>query len=75
MLHGISVSDIKNPQERIPSTSNSTDLETGADLSGKPPLRSAQDNVEEFLAGGHRLYLLPGRLHVESEDRSVSKGG
>lgn len=38
-------------------TSDTADLEAGTDLCGKLSLSAAQDNVEEFLARGHRRNL------------------
>ena len=39
------------------STSNTADLETSTNLSGQLALSTAQDNIQEFLAGGHRRNL------------------
>ena len=44
-------------------TSDPTDLEAGADLSGQSPLGAAEDDVQEFLRGGDRRNVLPRRLH------------
>ena len=44
-------------------TSNSADLEARPDLSRKPALGAAQDDVKEFLARRHRLDLFPCCLH------------
>lgn len=41
-----------------PNTSNTADLESSTNLRRKLSLRATQDNVQEFLAGGHRCDLI-----------------
>lgn len=41
-----------------PNTSNTADLKTSTNLRRKLSLRATQDNVQEFLAGGHRCDLI-----------------
>jgi hypothetical protein len=51
-------------------TSDPADFETGSNLGGETSLGAAQHDVQEFLARGHRLYLLPCRFHICDFSRS-----
>ncbi len=42
------------------NTSNTADLEARTNLSGQLSLRTTKDNIQEFLAGGHRRDLSSG---------------
>ena len=49
---------------RSEHTSNTADLETGANLRRQLALSPAQNNVQELLLSRHRRDILPGRLHL-----------
>ena len=51
-------------------TSDTGDLETGTNLGGQLALSTTQDNVQEFLVGGHRRNLAVKQVRIKDSQTS-----